>query len=100
MKQACNMLGLCARAGRLVSGQQAVETALKAGKAKLVLVDAGASDGTKKALNDACRYRGVELIQMGEQALGNAIGRPGRMAAAVTDAPFAERIRQLLTQAD
>ena len=67
---------------------------------KLVLVDEGASDGTKKALGDACRYRGVELIQMGEQALGNAIGRPGRMAAAVTDAPFAERIRQLLTQAD
>ena len=94
MNRACNMLGLCARAGRLVSGQQAVETALKAGKAKLVLVDEGASDGTKKALG------GVELIEMGEQALGNAIGRPGRMAAAVTDAPFAERIRQLLTQAD
>ena len=28
MNRACNMLGLCARAGRLVSGQQAVETAL------------------------------------------------------------------------
>lgn len=98
MNKALNILGLCARAGRLVSGTQSVETALKTGKAMLVLLDAGASELTKKSMGDACRFRNVPMAILEEQSLGQAIGRPGRMAAAVTDVPFADRIRQLLSE--
>ena len=98
MNKAANMLGLCMRAGRLVSGAQSVEAAVKAGKARLVLVDAGASEETKKSFSDACRFRGIPMAQMENESLGFAIGRPGRMVAAVTDEPFANRIRQLLEE--
>lgn len=98
MNKAESMLGLCMRAGRLVSGAQGVETAVKAGKAYLVLVDGGASEETKKSVQDACRFRKVPLAVMKEESLGSAIGKPGRMVAAVTDAPFANRIRQLLEE--
>ena len=98
MNKALNMLGLCARAGRLVSGAQGVEIAVKAGKAYLVLIDGGASQETKKSIMDACAYRKVDAEIIEEQALGNAIGKPGRMVAAVTDESFANRIRQLLKE--
>ena len=60
MQSALNLLGLCKRAGRLVSGISAVELALKKGEAKLVLLDAGASDNSKKNVADACAYRHEE----------------------------------------
>ena len=98
MNKSANMLGLCMRAGRLVSGAQGVESAVKAGKAYLVLVDADASEETKKSVSDACRFRQIPLAVTERELLGSAIGRPGRMVAAVTDAPFANRIRQLLEE--
>lgn len=98
MNKALNMLGLCARAGKLVSGSQSVESALKSGKAKLVLVDEDASALSKKELSDACAYRGVPKAEIQKQALGASIGKPGRMMAAVTDESFAERICQLLKE--
>ncbi len=96
MNPAYDMLGLCRRAGKLVSGAQAVGDALKKGKAHLVLIDASASEATKNALKNSCRGRNVAAEEIESQALGHAIGKPERMTAAVTDAGFADRIRKLL----
>lgn len=95
MNKLLSMLGLSARAGRLVSGVQAVEIALKKGEAKLVILDEDASEGTKKQMTDACLHRKTPLITVSASSLGDAIGKPGRMIAAVTDLSFAERIYQL-----
>lgn len=95
MNKLLSMLGLSARAGRLVSGVQAVEIALKKGEAKIVIVDDDASEGTKKQMTDACLHRKTPLITVSASSLGDAIGKPGRMIAAVTDNSFAERIYQL-----
>ncbi len=96
MNPAYNMLGLCLRAGKLVSGAQAVGDALKRGKACLVLIDADASEATKKALFNSCRSHNVAVEEIESQALGMAIGKPERMTAAVTDSGFAARIQKLL----
>ncbi len=97
--RALNMLGLCARSGGLVSGEAAVEQAVKRGGAKLALVDAGASARSKKAMRDACAFAGAALFEAPAGAIGQAVGRAGRMAVAVTDARFAGRIAQLCVQA-
>ena len=94
---ALGLIGLCARAGKLVSGEQACDQQVKRGAAKLVLVDQGASPLTRKAFQDACAYYKVPLRLVPEGALGAAIGRPGRKAAAITDQALANRISQLLT---
>lgn len=92
------LLGLCARAGKLASGEAMCEKLIKSGGAHVALVDAGASDRAKKQMRDACAFAGVELFELAEGALGQAIGKPGRMAACVADVGFAKKLIQLLPQ--
>ena len=95
MKAMLNMLGLCARAGKLITGEKACVQAVRAGSAYAALLDGAASQNAAKAVGDACASHGVPLVRTGEYKLGDAIGKPGRMAAAVTDAGMAARIMEL-----
>ena len=54
-----------------------------------------AAKNAVKAITDACAYRQVPLIRAPEYALGDAIGKPGRMAAAITDEKLARRVIEL-----
>lgn len=94
------MLGLCMRARRLVSGEHASVQAVRAGRAYAVLLDESAANNTTKAVNDACVWHGVPLISVPSNALGQAIGKPGRMVVAITDHSFARRILQLAQTTD
>ena len=100
MKRALNMLGLCMRAGKLVTGEKASVQAVRAGSAHAVILDAGAAKNAEKAVTDACAWRKVPLIRAPEGALGAAIGKPGRMVAAITDEAFARRILELAKESD
>lgn len=99
MNRALGSLGLAMKAGRVQSGEANCEKLIKAGAACLVLIDAGASAASKKAVTDACRYYETpyRLIAPGE--LGQAIGKPGRMVAAITDKALAARLTALLDDA-
>ncbi len=90
-------LGFAMKAGRLAVGDLAAGKALKSGRAKLVAVDESASDNTKKKWADACAFRGIPLITA--PGLASAIGKEGRMCAAVTDANFANMIFKTLGSA-
>ena len=52
-----SFLGLATKAGKLISGEETCERALKLGKVFLVIVSDDASDNTKKKFNDMCKYR-------------------------------------------
>ncbi len=95
-KDVLNLLGLCARAGRLKSGLEGCEQAVKRQGAPLCLVDEGISPSSRKAMEDACRFAGAKLFTLPQGSLGHAIGKPGRMVAAVTDPGFAARLIQML----
>ena len=95
MNRALGMLGLCARAGKLVSGEKAVVQLIRAGGACAVLLDGGAAGNAVKAVTQACQTHGAPLIVTAPGALGEAIGRDGRMAAAITDARMAARVIEL-----
>lgn len=109
-----SLLGLAMRAGMVVLGEENVSRAIAASEGKgssdgartkksgkkpvcaaLVLVDAGASANTKKKFADSCAYYGVEMRLTKADRLGHAVGRPGRMSAAVTPGALCEKLRHL-----
>ena len=91
------LLGLASRSGQITLGADLALREIKAGRAALVLLDAGASDGTKKKISDACAYRHVPLHMLPEGELSSACGRDGRMAAAVKPGPLCRRMLELLS---
>ena len=95
MRRMLNMLGLCARAGKLITGEKACVQAVRAGGVHVMLLDGAASGNAVKAVTQACRTHGVPLLRTEAFALGDAIGKPDRMAAGVTDAGMAARMIEL-----
>ena len=94
-ERAVNMLGLCARARKLIAGEKAVVQAIRGGECFLAVLDGDVAKNGEKAVSQACLSHGVPLLRAEPGALGLAIGRPGRMAAAVTDEGMARRIMEL-----
>lgn len=96
MNRAMGLLGLCARAGKVQSGEQACELALKRGQARLALLDGAASNGTRKAFANACAHESIPIRLTSADALGAAIGKPGRRVAVVTDEKLAQKLADML----
>ena len=97
MDRMLGMLGLCARAGRLITGEKACVQAVRGGSAFVAVLDGAASENAVKALSQACESHGVPLLRTGPFRLGNAIGKSSRMAAAITDERMAARVLELGT---
>ena len=93
-----SMLGIAMRAGALTLGTDGVLTAISSGSAKFVLLDALASDNTKKKFHDSCAYYGVELYETAPDRLGYAIGKPGRMCAGVAKGPLGDKLHKLANE--
>ena len=100
MRKTLGMIGLATRAGKVTTGQDGVESAIKKQKAFVALVDAAASERTKKDIRDACDYANCRMLVLPGDALGSAMGKPGRMCAAVLDASLAKRIIELYDMED
>ena len=90
-----SLLGIAMRAGALTFGQDGVLKAISSGAARMVLLDSGASDNTKKKISDSCRYYGVELFETAQGRLGDAVGKPGRMSAAAAKGTLGDRLYEL-----
>ncbi len=95
MNRLLSLLGLCMRAGKLVSGEKACIQTIRTDGACVVILDMAAAKNAEKAVKDACAFRKVPLVLVPEDALGYAIGKQGRMVAAVTDPSLADRILEL-----
>lgn len=94
MKQIQGLLGLAAKAGKIVSGEFSVEKAVREGRAFLVIVAEDASDNTKKHFSDMCAFRKLPLRVLAEkELLGKWIGKGFRASLAVTDSGFADTIK-------
>lgn len=91
--KALSLLGLAAKAGRLVSGEFATEKAVKSRDAFLVIVAQDASDNTKKMFSNMCTYYEVPILMLEDKKkLGHAIGKEFRASIAVQDSGFAKAI--------
>ncbi len=90
-------LGLAMRSGNLASGEFATETAIRQGKARLVIVAEDASANTMKKFRNSCCYYKVPIAVFGKKEdLGHAIGKEFRASLAVLDQGFASSISKNL----
>ncbi|MFA6308539.1 MAG: ribosomal L7Ae/L30e/S12e/Gadd45 family protein [Clostridia bacterium] len=90
-------IGLAQKAGRLFSGEELCERALKKNKVKVLIVTEDASDNTKKKFSDMCSYRSVELRYFGQkEILGRYIGKEIRAVVGISDIGFTKKLLELL----
>lgn len=96
-RQTSNMLGLCQRAGKLLTGDCMVKNGIKDRKALLVLLATDASERTKKEYLHMAKANNINIVQYGTKAdLGWSVGKSPRAAVAVIDPNFAKGIKQII----
>ena len=94
-----SMLGIAAKAGKVVSGEFATENAVKSAKAFLVVTAADASENTAKKFRDMTDFYRVPLFVYGtKELLGGCIGKDYRSSLAVTDEKLAEAVTNKIKQ--
>lgn len=95
------MLGLAAKAGKIVSGEFSTEKAVKSKQAFLVMVSTEASENTKKMFRNMCSFYQVPFyLYASKESLGHAIGKQYRASIAVLDQGFATSLTEKLKLAE
>ncbi|MER2105609.1 MAG: YlxQ family RNA-binding protein [Solibacillus sp.] len=93
------LLGLAARARKVISGEELVVKDIRNGNAKLVLLASDAAHNSSKKIQDKCTYYNVEYHIFGDRYdLGHATGKEARVAIAITDNGFAKKMSSLLNE--
>ena len=86
-------LGMAQKAGKLASGDTAVQYAVKSGKALVVLLAEDASENSRKdILNMGKNYEIPVIVTLTKAEIGQAIGKAQRTAVAVIDKNFYKMI--------
>jgi len=93
MEKLYNFLGLCKKAGKLVSGAFQTEEAIQNKSACLVIISEDASDNTKKKFTDKCTFYDIPYMIYGNKELyGKALGKDERTSIAILDMGFSTKI--------
>lgn len=93
------LLGLAAKARKVISGEELVVKEIRNGNAKLVLLASDASHNSSKKIQDKCTYYNVEYHVFGNRYdLGHATGKESRVALAIIDSGFAKKMSSLLNE--
>ena len=91
-----SMLSLAQRAGKILTGSDTVEEAIKKGDALFVIIAENASENTKKKFKNKCDYYKVSYTIKGKsEEISKAIGKENRNVVAICDENFANRIHEL-----
>ncbi len=95
-------LGLMRRANALQAGENNAGEAVRAGKAKLLLLADDASDNAKKRAESFTAARSCLLLPLpfSKEELGGALGQGSCSMAAVTDLGFANALIKRLEELD
>ncbi len=97
-KKISSMLGLAQKAGKIVSGEFAVEQAVRSQKARLLILAVDASANSKKSYNNLTSYYEVPIYEIfSKQEIGESIGKVQRVALAITDDGFSRALKKLLS---
>ncbi|WP_078430735.1 YlxQ family RNA-binding protein [Alkalihalobacterium alkalinitrilicum] len=98
-KQWLSLLGLAARARKVVSGEEIVLKEVRKKQVQLVIVSTDASTATAKKMNDKCTYYNTPIRVTGtREVLGQAIGKRERVVLGVIDQGFAKKLISLIDQ--
>jgi ribosomal protein L7Ae-like RNA K-turn-binding protein len=96
LKELSGFLGLCGRAGQTTLGQGACVEAVRSDTAALALMDEGSGPATRKRFIDSCSSHGVPLYLVPQGAIGQALGKSGRMTVTIRRGGMAQKLLDLL----
>ncbi|RKQ37521.1 YlxQ family RNA-binding protein [Oceanobacillus halophilus] len=92
-----NMIGLAYRARKCSLGEETIIKDIQKNRAKLVLLANDVGPQTKKRLTDKCKFYNVPFVIVDDrETLSSAIGKSQRVAVAILDNGFANKIKSLL----
>ncbi len=92
-RQVLQLVGLARRAGRAVTGTQAVRDAGRRGELAAVLLAEDATDNARRRVKAILGDPDVAVLTCGtRETLGNAVGRKGAVVVGIADPGFARRI--------
>jgi ribosomal protein L7Ae-like RNA K-turn-binding protein len=92
-----SMLGLASKAGKLVSGEDAVRNSIRQGKVKLLIISEDAADNTKKRFLNASEFYKIPTVIWGnKEQLGFSIGKSDRSVIGIHDDNFKKSVLSLM----
>ena len=98
MNKCYGMLGISAKAGKLLSGADSVLDGVKRNRVKLIIVATDGSDKTKKEMKFISEKHNIPLIIFGTiEENSHAIGKKNRAIIAITDTGLANSIRKIIS---
>lgn len=93
-KRILSMFSICQKAGKVISGEFAVEKALQDGIALFIIIANDASENTKtKFQNKAFYYKTENIIFGNKEELSHSIGKANRAVFAIIDEGFCKKIK-------
>ena len=95
MNNILNNLGLCNRAGKIVSGTDMVCDYMASGKVCYIFLASDASDNTRKKILNKAFYYNIEVCESYSSfELSFAVGKLNRMVLGVTDKGFLKILKK------
>lgn len=95
--KALSLLGLAARARKIVSGEELVVKGIQRGIVFYVIIAEDASINSKKKIIDKCNFYDIPFNEKFDRnMLGHAIGKESRITVGITDQGFSNRLEELL----
>ena len=92
-----NILGLAFRARKCSTGEEVIIKAIQRNKANLILIANDIGKQTFKKITNKCDYYNVPYIIVDDrETLSHAFGQSKRVAVAILDKGFAEKLQSLL----
>lgn len=94
MDKIYSLLGFAQRARKLVSGEQAVDVALRKGKVNLLIIASDSSENIQRKFKAIADTNNVNWFLVGTKAkLGQSVGKSQRSLLGIIDSDFAKAIR-------
>ncbi len=91
------LIGICQKARKLVSGEFACKKAVLDNSACLIIVAHDASENTKKLFRDKCSYRSIKCLVWSEkEKLGNILGKDQRAVIAILDQKLGIKLNEMI----
>ena len=98
-RKVLGMLGISAKAGKMVCGTDATLEDIERRKVCLVVVAENASDKTKKNIEFICKKKNVEYIEFGDiDEISKAIGKSNKAIIGIKSKGLAEQIVKLIRE--
>ena len=102
MDKTLNFLGLCKRAGAIVTGEDGVSGAARSGEAKLVMTASDTAENTRGKAEHVAALCGVTAIRLpyDKDSLGELLSKRVCAVLAITDKNLAQSFLQKLAAED